>query len=58
MKKTVVGGNQWKEKYSRMYGMYIPNQKFYWIRISVLRDITKIWKKITHIKDVKNIYFT
>ena len=29
----------------RMYGVYICNQKFDSIRISVLRDITKIWKK-------------
>ena len=41
----------------RMYGRYIPNQKFDSIRISVLRDIKKNLKKITLIKDAKNIYF-
>ena len=37
--------------------MYIPKQKFDTIRIAVLRDITKIWKKINHIKHDMNIYF-
>ena len=41
----------------RMYTTYSPDQKFDSIRISVLRDITKIWKKITHIKDVRNILY-
>ena len=40
----------------RTYGTYILNQKFDSIRISIFRDITKIWKKITRIKDIKNIY--
>ena len=35
----------------------IPNQMFDSIRISVLRNITKIWNKIIHIKDAKNINF-
>ena len=39
-----------------MYGTYIPNQYFNALRISVFRDITKIWKKFTHIQKVKNIY--
>ena len=30
---------------------------FYSIRISVLRDKTKIWKKINRNKDVKNLHF-
>ena len=40
-----------------MYGTYIPYKKFDPIKISVVRDITKIWKKSIHIIDVKNIYF-
>ena len=42
----------------RIYSTYIPNQKLDSIKISVLRDIEKMWKQISDIKDVKNIYFT
>ena len=38
----------------RIYGTYIVNQKFDFIRISVLDDITKIWKNHNqYIKHVK-----
>ena len=36
--------------------LYTPSQKFNTIRVSVLRDVTKMWKKINHIKGVKNIF--
>ena len=35
-----------KSRQLQMYGSYILNQKFDSIRISVLCDMTKIWKKI------------
>ena len=37
----------------RMLYAYIPSQKFNAMKISVFRDIIKIWKKINYIKDVK-----
>ena len=36
---------------------YIFSQKFDSIEIPVLCDTTKNWKKIDHMKDIKNIYF-
>ena len=36
---------------------YVRNIKFDSIRISMLHDITKIWKKISRIKHFKNIDF-
>ena len=33
----------------RMLCTYIPNQMFDSIKVPVLRNITKIWKKIIHI---------
>ena len=39
-----------------MYGAEIPNQNFYSIIISGFGD-KKNLKKITHIKNVENIYF-
>ena len=38
-----------------MNSTYIPIQKHF--SIWVLRDITKIWKQIIHIEDVKHINF-
>ena len=41
----------------RIYSTYFPiNQKFVSNKISILRDIRKIWKKINHITDVENIH--
>ena len=40
-----------------MFYIYTPSKKFNTIRISVFRDITKIWKKINRIEEVKKIYF-
>ena len=37
--------------------VYTPSQKFNTISISVLRDITKLRKKINHVREVKKIYF-
>ena len=42
----------------RTYGVYIPNQKFDSFGISVLREIKNNFKKITDMKDVKNIHVT
>ena len=41
----------------RMLYVYTPSQKFNTIRISVLRDIIKMWKKSTTLKILQNIYF-
>ena len=42
----------------RTYGVYISNQKFDSFGISVLREIKNNFKKITDMKDVKNIHVT
>ena len=39
--------NVWRKIRLRMLYAYIPSQKFGTVKISVLRDITKIWKKST-----------
>ena len=39
-----------------MYDMYIPNEKFDSIKISVLRDVKNIFKKMNHIQDVKDFF--
>ena len=39
-----------------MYGTYISNQEFNLIRISVFHYMRNV-NKVTHIKEVKNVYF-
>ena len=45
------------EKLGEKKQQFYNSEKFDSIRISVLRDITKILKKFNYVKNVKNIYF-